>query len=133
MPFNFPARKYRTGDYWLVQHGQQGRTEPATGFRCTASNISQFRGAELDVKSIRWEFFAGYATQQEKIKTRFPLGQSSRGLARVARVPIHLARHVHYDCQHDEERNCAHEQRVILLPQSDVEKCVNARESCADH
>jgi hypothetical protein len=54
-------------------------------------------------------------------------------LAGVARVPIHFARHVHHDCQHDEERDCAHKQRVILLPQGDVEKCVNARESCADH
>src|SRR5262249_27231697 len=48
-------------------------------------------------------------------------------------VPIYLARHVHYDCQHHKERDCAHEQRVILLPQSDVKKQINASKSCADH
>ena len=57
----------------------------------------------------------------------------TNALAGVARVPIHVARHVHYDRQHDEERDCAHEQRVVLLPQGDVEKCVNAREPCTDH
>ena len=61
------------------------------------------------------------------------LGSAFDGLAGVARVPIHFARYVHYDCQYDEKRDCAHEQRVILLPQSDVEECVNARQSCADH
>src|SRR6266480_807168 len=46
-------------------------------------------------------------------------------LARVARVPIYLARHVHHDRQHDKERNCTHEQGVILLPQGDIEKRIN--------
>lgn len=53
--------------------------------------------------------------------------------ARIARVPIYFSRHVHYDREHDEERDRTHEERVILLPQSDVEKCVNACETCANH
>ena len=53
--------------------------------------------------------------------------------ARITRVPIYFARHVHDDCQHDEECDRAHEERVILLPQSDIEKCVNTSETCANH
>jgi len=54
-------------------------------------------------------------------------------LGRVPRVPIYLSRHVHYDRQHDEECDSAHEQSVILLPQRDIEKCVHARQTCANH
>jgi len=42
-------------------------------------------------------------------------------LTRVARVPIDFTRHIHHQSEHDEERDCAHQERVILLPQSDVE------------
>jgi hypothetical protein len=45
----------------------------------------------------------------------------SDDLARVACVPIHSSCDVHYDCQHEKERDSAHEQRIILLSQSDVE------------
>src|SRR5947209_2367764 len=64
-----------------------------------------------------------------------PSSSSARGdaLARVARVPINFPRHVHHDCQHDEERDRAHKQRVILLSQRDVKKEVNAGESRTDH
>src|ERR1041385_2892939 len=58
---------------------------------------------------------------------------SAHSLACVARIPIHLSCHVHDDGEHDEQRNCTHEQRVILLTQRDVEKQVNASQSCADH
>src|SRR5262245_63276976 len=51
------------------------------------------------------------------------LAQST--LTCVACVPIHFASDVHDDRQHNEERDGAHEQRVILLPQSDVQKQVN--------
>ena len=37
-------------------------------------------------------------------------------LSGIARVPIHLTCHVHYDRQNNEERDCAHEQGIILLP-----------------
>src|SRR5437899_5449458 len=62
-----------------------------------------------------------------------PSSSSARGdaLARVARVPINFARHVHHDCQHDEERDCAHEQCVILLPEGDVEKSAYAGQPCS--
>src|SRR6267143_800406 len=64
---------------------------------------------------------------------RFCSFLSSLGLACVARVPIHLPRYVHHDCQHDEKRDRAHEQRIILLPQSNVQKRVNTRESGPNH
>src|SRR4030095_15095559 len=54
-------------------------------------------------------------------------------LTRVACIPIYFASHIHYDCQHNKERDRAHEQRIILLPQSDVKKQVNTRQSGADH
>ena len=60
-----------------------------------------------------------------------PAGQSTN--TRVARVPIDLARYVHHDGEDDEQRDRSHQQRVILLAQRDVEKCVNARETRADH
>lgn len=53
--------------------------------------------------------------------------------ARIACVPIYFSRHVHHDRQHDEECDRAHQQCVILLAQSDIEKCVNAGEPCANH
>jgi hypothetical protein len=54
-------------------------------------------------------------------------------LAGVPRVPIDLARHVHHNCQHDEERDRAHEQRIILLAQCDVQKQVNPSQAGTDH
>src|SRR5262249_40825753 len=46
---------------------------------------------------------------------------------------VYFAGYVHYHCQHDKESDRPHKQRVILLPQSDVKKQVNARQSGADH
>ena len=57
-------------------------------------------------------------TQSASYKTTLILSTLRGRLASVARVPIDLASHVHHDRQHDKERNRAHEQRVILLPQS---------------
>ena len=58
---------------------------------------------------------------------------TSATLASVARVPIYLAGHIHHDCQYDKERDGAHEQGVVLLSQSDLQKSVNTRQSRADH
>src|SRR5439155_4838326 len=55
------------------------------------------------------------------------------GLGRIARVPIHLTRHVHHDRQKDEESDYAHEQGIILLPQSDIKKRITAGKPGADH
>src|SRR5215470_858560 len=63
----------------------------------------------------------------------FACSQAFAVLARVTRVPIYFSGYVHDDCQHNEKCDCAHEQRVILLPQSNIEKRVNACQSCADH
>src|ERR1700756_4328984 len=60
-------------------------------------------------------------------------GSSLESSTRVACVPIYFTGHVHYDCQDNKERDGAHEQRVILLPQSDVEKQVHTCQSGADH
>ena len=56
-------------------------------------------------------------TLKRSANLRSPSLRSS-ALARIARVPVYLARRLHHDCQHNEERDCAHEQCVILLPQS---------------
>src|SRR5438105_3407514 len=91
-----------------------------------------FAGASLNIASCITR-----STRCSKASRRFDLsarrGVDDKILAHVARVPIHLARHVHHDGQHNEERDRAHKQRVILLPQRDVEKSINARQSRADH
>ena len=67
------------------------------------------------------------------LRTPIDIFPQASSLAPVSRVPINLARYVHHDREDDEERNCAHQQGVILLAQSDVEKRVNARQTGADH
>jgi hypothetical protein len=52
---------------------------------------------------------------------------------RIARVPIYFPGHVHYDRQHDEQCDRTHQQCVILLAQSDIEKCVNTGQAGANH
>src|SRR5581483_1252978 len=61
-------------------------------------------------------------------------GKNSRKpLGRITRIPIHLARHIHDHGEDDEEGNRAHEQRIILLAQGDVEEGVNARKTSPNH
>src|SRR3954470_1325130 len=61
------------------------------------------------------------------------LASLTGGSVRVARVPIDFARHPHDDAEQNEERDCSHEQRVVLLAQSNVKERVNAEEPATDH
>src|SRR5260370_38323086 len=54
-------------------------------------------------------------------------------LSSIARVPIHLTRHVHHDRQDNEECVCAHQQGIILLPKRDIKKCIKAHETSPTH
>src|SRR4051812_31372465 len=54
-------------------------------------------------------------------------------LIRIARVPIHFARYPHDDAEEKKEPNRSHEERIILLPESYIEKRVNAEQSATDN
>jgi hypothetical protein len=54
-------------------------------------------------------------------------------LIAVPCVPIDSASHIHHNCEHDEERNRAHQQGIVLLAQRDVEEEINTRQTGADH
>src|SRR5205823_345523 len=70
-------------------------------------------------------------------RTRFlpraTTGKLTGGSVRVACVPIDFARHPHDDAEEQEERDRSHEQRVVLLAQSNVKEGVNTKEPAANH
>src|SRR4029453_14350486 len=125
-----------------------GRTPSLTRFSTSARAAS--RAGRADFVSplgtspvVRTQMFARHLLVSDRSKGCAALHRPELGFCwmrsvhsstiGVACVPIYFAGHVHYDCQPDKQRDCAHEQRVILLPKSDVKKQENTRQSGADH
>jgi hypothetical protein len=113
--FHLMETSSRAADYWLMPaRGATGDIEwpqdehsypqllPPHGIEHHYALLEFVERARMEGRQVPTRIFIGYQARWQKITLHFPLHQSSGALARVARVPIHFARHVHHDCQYDE-------------------------------